>query len=124
MGVWIARVQLNRDESIRWKKTANRQQSEWRAVGGLLCVTGERIGFQPNRFDARTGGEPWQARLNDVVGVAIHDKQLDVPLLGKAGKLRNRLRIATPSGVELFVVNNVASVAADLDALLRGGPQG
>jgi hypothetical protein len=62
----------------------------------VLYVTSKHIGFQPNRFDSKTGGVEWSAGLADVVEVALQDPELDVPFLGKAAKLRKRLRVMTP----------------------------
>jgi hypothetical protein len=83
----------------------------------VLYVTSKHIGFQPNRFDSKTGGVEWSAGLADVVEVALQDPELDVPFLGKAAKLRKRLRVMTPSGTELFGVNGVGQTVAELSSV-------
>jgi hypothetical protein len=59
--------------------------------------------------------------LRTFVEVGVQDRELDVPLFGKAAKLRKRLRVVTRSGTELFVVNRVGQTVADLRGLLPGG---
>ena len=96
--MWVAAPTLAEDESIVWQKAANRQQSELRAVGGRLFLTTRRLVFQPNRFDSRTRGEAWAIDIQDISEVAVQGRETTTPFLGKAAKLRRRLRIDTADG--------------------------
>lgn len=118
MGLWVSRPKLHDDENVRWTKNANRQQDELRAVGGRLFLTNRRLLFQPNRFDSITGGRTWSTPIDNIVDVAVHAREADVPLMGKAAKLRRRLQIETPEGNELFVVNDVDGAVAQLQQLV------
>jgi len=65
-------------------------------------MTGNRLIFQPNRFDAATKGQPWSAPLAAVEGVSTEAPD------GKlfSGGLRTRLRLDLTGGdSERFVVN-------------------
>jgi len=114
MGIWVKGLSLEPGERVVWEKLANRQQSELRAVGGCLSATTTRFVFQPNRVDALTKGRPWSVGYSDVTEIGVQERENDLPIAGRAAKLRRRLRIGTRSGVELFVVNGVEEVVARL----------
>lgn len=103
MGFWVGKPDLRAGESVQWAPLVNRDQGG-RAVGGRLYVTEARLLFQPNRFDAVTGGKRWVCDLEDVgsVGEAPRDGSFF------SGGLRTRLRLETKSGdVERFVINHL-----------------
>ena len=77
-------------------------------------MTDRRLVFKPNRLDSATRGHPWSVDLSDIVEVGVEGREADVPFMGKAAKLRRRLRIRTTVGVELFVVNGVDEAVAQL----------
>lgn len=102
-------------EARPWSILANHSQGA-RAVGGRLSVVDGRLKFQPNAFDALTGG-----------------KAVDLPFAGLdfgrseaawslgnlfSGGLRARLAVRLPDGSEeLFVVNGLDRVISDLQAM-------
>jgi len=104
----VRKPTLEATETVARNWAANRTQSDRRAVGGRLFLTGSRLIFEPNRFDAVAGGRPWSVPLTSVrtVGTELPD--------GKpfSGGLRTRLRLDLVEGkTELFVVNHVEDVA-------------
>lgn len=112
---WLLRpVELDAGEVVRWCVRANRQQSGWRAVGGELCVTNYRIVFTPNRVDIRLRGRPWSSGFQDLASVGIEPRGAQ-PF---SGAWRQRLRVVMTDGtVELFVVDDVASVVERMRAM-------
>jgi len=53
--------------------------------------------------------------LNQVAGVGVQPREATVPFMGKAAKLRRRLRIDTHGGRDLFIVNRVEDAVAELN---------
>jgi hypothetical protein len=115
MGFWLANPKLEAGEAIRWESSAGRALNRWITSGGRLVVTNQRVLFQPNRFDAMIGRKPWGCRLAFVTGVQKVERDLSVI----AGGARERLRIQTRAGVEVFVVNNATAKVAELSRLFR-----
>lgn len=109
MGLWVRKPELEAREHVRWSRFANRTQSKHRAVGGRLFLTEHRLLFEPNRFDALTGGGSFCIHLRDVVSVDVEPPGTGNVFSG--GLLRPRLRLdfqhADP---ELFVVNGLDQV--------------
>lgn len=118
MGIWVAKPRLEADEVVRWEKFANRQQSEYQATGGRLYLTDRRLLFVPNRLDSVTGGDRWSVSSANVREIGVEGREPTIPVAGKAAKLRRRLRIATTTGLELFVINKVNEAVSDLKSAL------
>jgi hypothetical protein len=113
MGIWVRGPDLGQAETVVWNRAANRSQSTGRAVGGRLYLTQERLVFEPNRVDAATGGDSWQAPLGALAAVSAQ------PPDGRAlsGGLRTRLRLDLSDGnIELFVVNRLDEVVQTIRA--------
>jgi hypothetical protein len=110
MGLWIRHPPLLEGELVRWTKPANRTQSNHRAVGGRLYLTGQRLLFQANRVDQITGGESWAVSLLDIASIGVEPGGIAGPFSG--GLLRSRLRIELRSAInpELFVVGHLDEV--------------
>lgn len=117
-GLLFAEQSIMEGETVLWSRFANRTQSEYRAVGGKLFLTNQRLLFSPHFIDHLTGGEKWSV---DLVSIQTIDKQPEGgDLFG--GGLRDRLRISLHNGgVELFVVNDLDSVIEYLQASLSAG---
>ena len=63
MARWVREPdKLTKGELITRALAANHQVG-WRAVGGRLFVTNERLIFEPNAVDRRSGGGRWECRL-------------------------------------------------------------
>lgn len=110
MGIFFKPAQLAGDETLIWKKLANRTQGA-RAVGGRLFLTDRRLMFQPNRIDAVLRGRAWSTPLTLIERVGYEDPDGSLFSGGLfSGGLRTRLRIdLVGGGTELFVVNGVDS---------------
>lgn len=116
MGILNTRPKLEPNEGVRWKSAANRVISPQMTSGGQLVVTDRRVLFQPNRFDAVIGRKPWECPIDAVAGVGTVGRDKAV----LAGGLRERLRIETADGVEVFVVNGLEKKMTELHDLLSG----
>jgi len=115
-GGWLSAEPLLDGEEPLATWVVNRTQSSKRAVGGKLWVTTHRLVFLPHRLDAATGGQGWVAPRSEVVEVGRQEAGGD----SFGGGLRARLQITLASGDrQLFVVNNLDRVVADLSAALR-----
>jgi hypothetical protein len=112
---WVPREELG-DETEQWSVRANHSVSAWRAVGGRLVATDERLVFYPNRVDRKLAGRVWSVPFKSVTSVG---KKPPTGGLFNGG-LRSRLRLVTDDGVEhLFVVNGLGRIIEQTDALLR-----
>lgn len=119
MASWIDEVELAPEEQLVWKRLANRQQGAYRAVGGRLLLTNQRLIFMPHKFDSATWGKPWSQDLARITKVAIEPRHYGVPLVTPNVGLRRRLRIEEHDGtVNLFVINRVEDVAGAIAAAI------
>jgi hypothetical protein len=91
---------------------ANRMQGG-RAVGGRFYLTSQRLAFLPNRVDAATGGDAWEIPLA-AVSLADIAPRGSSPFSEGYASLRRRLRITTVHGTDLFVVNHVGRIVAQI----------
>jgi hypothetical protein len=102
-GRFVRPVPLHEGEEVLEEFVANYAQSTFRAVGGKLVVTTERVVFTPHHLDAATAGRTVSLPLEDIVEVGVQERGADV----LAGGIRRRLRLRTQEGAaELFVVPN------------------
>lgn len=111
MGRWVREPALTEGESITRALAANRQV-RWRAVGGRLFVTNERLIFEPNAVDRRSGGGRWECRLGSIRSVEV-DRRSGIfwgPLL----KVRPRVFVSTDSDEEAFLVNRAREVGQEI----------
>lgn len=79
---------------------------DYRALGGHLLLTDQRVVFYPTRLDAAIGGDTWECNLRAITDVGLTERGAN-PF---NGSLRRRLRIESGGAVELFVVNKAASI--------------
>lgn len=115
MSRWVRDPEFATDERVLWHRNANREQGALRQVGGRLFLTNKRLLFVPNHFDERTGGEAWDACLEDIVDVAVHRSRPTFPFLGLTARVRRRLQIEQRDGsVEMFVVNGLDEAVGTL----------
>lgn len=108
---WLTPCELLPEEQVLWSCLANRTQNRWRAVGGKLFVTNQRLVFLPHFFDAALKGDKWVADRSDVTSVGT------VPPAGGAfsGGLRERVAVQVKDGsTSLFVVNDPRDTAQKL----------
>jgi hypothetical protein len=110
--IWFTDPRLDPGEQVEWSKAANRFQGS-RAVGGRLALTDRRLVFAPNRLDALLMGRRWAVPLEQIRSVGVEPRGSgNKSLFG--GNLRNRLRIRSGDGEELFVINEVEDVLSRL----------
>ncbi len=115
-GWWLAGYEELPGEVEVWSCLANRTQN-WRAVGGKLFLTNQRVVFCPHRFDYVLGGQGWAGSLNDIDGFGEEAPNSE-PF---SGGLRTRLAINLRNGTkELFVVNQLGPVIERLQSAVKG----
>jgi len=115
MGWWVREPILRPDETVQWQHHAVRQIDAFRIHGGRLFLTSARLIHEPARINIRA--RPWKTPRANIRNVTVEPRQLTLPLLGMG--LRKRLRIElVDGGVELFMVNGLKVVLADLEAAL------
>src|SRR5205823_1300502 len=61
---------LGPNEVAVWSGPANRTQG-WRAVGGKLFVTDQRVVFIPHSFDRKTGGSGWSCSGPEIQAIGV-----------------------------------------------------
>lgn len=102
-GPFVRPVPLRDGEQVIEEFVANYSQTAFRAVGGKLIVTDQRIVFTPHHIDAATAGRTISLPLDQISSVGVQERGGSV----LAGGLRRRLRLHTRAGTtELFVVND------------------
>lgn len=107
---------LETGEAVEWQCPAARQIGTFQTGGGRLFLTSARLIHQPNRLNRPPFAQPWSTQRANISRLAVQPRRL---ILG----LRNRLRIELVDGtVQLFVVNNLDKVLADLRARLAKPP--
>jgi hypothetical protein len=107
----MSKPEFQHDEEEIESHRANRTQAWWRAVGGQLMLTNQRLIFSPHKFDGATGGNQWECPLDAISGVATAARGFN-PL---NGSLRPRLQVDSSGTSERFVVTNVDSVIAAIE---------
>jgi hypothetical protein len=114
MGWFVPAPFLRSGEVVEWQRPAARQTSTFVTGGGRLFLTSTRLIHQPNRIPL---GRPWSTQRTNISRVTVEPRRPALPLLGMAARLRNRLRVELTDGsVQLFVVNHLDKVLADLRA--------
>jgi hypothetical protein len=107
---------LETGEAVEWQCPAARQIGTFQTGGGRLFLTSARLIHQPNRLNRRPLAQPWSTQRATISDLSVRPRQL---ILG----LRNRLRVELVDGtVQLFVVNNLDKVLADLRIRLAQPP--
>lgn len=114
MGLWLAQPKLETNETIRWQAWANRSLNRWITSGGQLIVTNLRVLFQPNRFDRLTGKKMWECPLASITELGAVDRDPTV----LAGGVRKRLKIKTPGGCEIFILNHLDERMEELEKVI------
>jgi hypothetical protein len=89
---------------------ANRSQG-WRAVGGHVLITSERVIFYPHKVDEVTGAGMWTSELDQISNASVAPRGRN-PF---NGSLRQRLMVVGANGTELFVLRSPNEV---VDAIL------
>ena len=111
---WIPDEPLEEGETEIFSVLANHSLSAWRAVGGKLIATDQRLLFRPNVFDQLLGGRIWSVPIGSIV--LVGRKRPTGGLFN--GGLRTRLRIDTDDGrTHLFVVVGLRRVIQELTQL-------
>jgi len=110
---------MSADERLIKQFNANRSISD-RTIGGTLTVTSEGIEFSPNKVDESLGEHVVSTPFEDILNVGVEEKfsgGFRETVFG--GGLRDRLRIEMKDGTkELFVVNNLDELVAELEILV------
>ena len=91
---FIKTPELLKSEEIILAYPANMTQNDWRAVGGKLFITNQRITFTTNVIDDKLGGKSFYRAREDVDYIFIKERKLSFPELFSGG-LINRLREAS-----------------------------
>lgn len=113
---WLGSIPAQPGEEVLFSALANRTQASYRAVGGKLFATNHRLVFLPHWFDRALGGEGLEIPLRTVTGIG--DRPAGGDTFG--GGLRNRLTITHTGGEELFVVNKLPELVAELRRIVPG----
>ena len=92
---------------------ANRSQG-FRALGGHLLLTDQRVVFYPHAVDSATGGKGWECELASISGVRMSARGLN-PF---NGSLLPRLQIDGDGTTAYFVVRNGYAI---VDAIKQAG---
>jgi hypothetical protein len=97
----VATPTLRPDERELATYPANRSQG-FRALGGHLLLTDQRVVFYPHAVDRATGGKSWECELASISDVRMSARGFN-PF---NGSLMPRLQIDANGATEYFVVRN------------------
>ena len=97
--------ELLESEEIILAYPANMTQKDWRAVGGKLFITNQRIIFTTNVIDDKLGGKSFAKAREDVDYIFIKERKLSFTELFSGG-LVNRLGLKLKDNSEVFFVVN------------------
>lgn len=97
--------ELLESEEIILAYPANMTQKDWRAVGGKLFITNQRIIFTTNVIDDKLGGKSFAKAREDVDYIFIKERKLSFTELFSGG-LVNRLGLKLKDNSEIFFVVN------------------
>lgn len=97
--------ELLESEEIILAYPANMTQKDWRAVGGKLFITNQRIIFTINVIDDKLGGKSFAKAREDVDYIFIKERKLSFTELFSGG-LVNRLGLKLKDNSEIFFVVN------------------
>lgn len=107
---------LETGEALEWQCPAARQIGTFQTGGGGLFLTSSRLIHQPNRLTRGRFAQPWSTQRINISRLAVQPRRLSLGL-------RNRRRVELMDGtVEMFVVNNLDKVLADLRRRLAKPP--
>ena len=97
--------ELLESEEIILAYPANMTQKDWRAVGGKLFITNQRIIFTTNVIDDKLGVKSFAKAREDVDYIFIKERKLSFTELFSGG-LVNRLGLKLKDNSEIFFVVN------------------
>lgn len=105
------------DEVVMSRRWANRTQSRFRAAGGRLYLTNQRVLFRPHVVDATLAGEYWHTSLTSITEIGKQKPTLRGTM---NGGIRTRLRITVHDDTtELFVVNKLDTVISEIQSATK-----
>jgi hypothetical protein len=114
--IWFKHPTLKGGETVQLAYPANYTQNQWRAVGGKLFITTQRVIFLPHVFDDLLGGKSIELSLESIVDLFVRERSLSFKELFSGG-LVDRLGIRLNNGQEfLFVVWHVQETMMAIDA--------
>lgn len=117
-GTWFNQPTLHDSEVIALAYPANHTQNDWRAVGGKLFVTNQRIIFIPNKADHNFGGNSVEVTHEQVSSIFVKERSISIMELFSGG-LRDRLGIRLADGTEhLFVVSKLSDTQSDIEGTM------
>jgi hypothetical protein len=90
MGLYCRNPELQPFEKSQFRNVANRA-TPWRAVGGLLFVTKQRVVFKPHRVDALFKAKPWSRPRADVMAVNVESGAPHLSVQNWGSRLRFEL---------------------------------
>ena len=97
--------ELLESEEIILAYPANMTQKDWRAVGGKLFITNQRIIFTTNVIDDKIEDKSFAKAREDVDYIFIKERKLSFTELFSGG-LVNRLGLKLKDNSEIFFVVN------------------
>ena len=97
--------ELLESEEIILAYPANMTQKDWRAVGGKLFITNQRIIFTTNVIDDKLEDKSFAKAREDVDYIFIKERKLSFTELFSGG-LVNRLGLKLKDNSEIFFVVN------------------
>lgn len=105
-GLGVREPTFEEGEGVRWEARANRLQQKVRVAGGRIYLTNRRLVFAPHKFEEKTGGRAWSARLADL-DRAFVGGPLTVRIVGSDGEKQR------------FVIGRRVESAATIDAAIQ-----
>lgn len=106
MGIWVREFSLPPGERLVWRVPCNWLQGAV-ARGGYLGLTSHAVIFEPNRLDARMGGQSRRVPLDSIASASWEPGGVPKSLFG--GGVRARMRLDLLDGTrELLLVNRLA----------------
>jgi hypothetical protein len=107
LGLRVREPTFEEGEEVRWEARANRFQQKVRAIGGRIYLTDRRLVFAPSKFEEKTAGQAWSARLVDLDRAFVHGPLKTVRVMAKDGEMHR------------FVIWPRVESAATIDAAIR-----
>lgn len=118
MGVFVNDPTLQTGEEVQLRYRANRFV-RWRAIGGLLLITNQRVLFQPHRFDEWFKATQWSCPAREVTGVEVVKRSLSF----NPQRWRDGLMLSLVSGhEERFLVPHLTDAIRDVRRCLSLDP--
>ena len=115
MGWYFREPTLWKGETSLHRYRANRA-TKWRAIGGLLVATDQRLIFEPHHVDGLFGAQTIEMSLRQIDSVEVTPPRRSTSELG----IKDRLEVTMRSGHrERFLVKDVQAVVNEIRECLN-----